>query len=124
MIKLVFALRRRQDLSRDEFQRYWRERHAPLVREHADTLGIRRYVQTHTLPDGVHAALRMSRGAPEPYDGVAELWFDSLEALANGVASDDGQAAATALLDDERRFIDHARSPLWLAEEHPVVTPA
>ena len=121
MIKLVFALRRRQDLSRDEFQRYWREHHAPLVRSHAGTLGIRRYVQTHTLPDDVHAALRMSRGAPEPYDGVAELWFDSLDTLGAAVATDEGQAAALALLDDERRFIDHARSPLWLAQEHPVV---
>jgi hypothetical protein len=25
------------------------------------------------------------------------------------------------LLEDERRFIDHALSPIWLAEEHPVV---
>ena len=55
MIKLVFALRRRGDLSRDEFQRYWREHHAPLVRSHAEVLGIRRYVQVHTLPDELHA---------------------------------------------------------------------
>ena len=124
MIKLVFALRRRQDLTRDEFQRYWSERHAPLVRSHAEALGIRRYVQVHTLPDEVHAALRMSRGAPEAYDGVAELWFDDLEALGAAVTTEAGQAAAFALLEDERRFIDHANSPLWLADEHPVVPPA
>jgi uncharacterized protein (TIGR02118 family) len=121
VIKLVFALRRRPHLTREEFQAYWRDQHGPLVRAHAEVLGIRRYVQVHTLPDEVHAALRDSRGAPEAYDGVAELWFDSLEALGAAVASDEGRAAAVALLEDERRFVDHARSPLWLAHEHPVV---
>jgi uncharacterized protein (TIGR02118 family) len=123
MIKLVFALRRRSDLTREEFQRYWREEHGPLVRSYAEVLGIRRYVQVHTLPDEVHAPLRASRAAPEAYDGVAELWYDGLEALGAAVATDEGRAAALALLEDERRFIDHARSPLWLAEEHPVVGP-
>lgn len=123
MIKLVFALRRRQDLTREEFQTYWREHHAPLVRSHAEVLGIRRYVQAHTMADELHAALRGSRGAPDAYDGVAELWFDSLEALGGAALSDEGRAAALALLEDERRFIDHARSPLWLAEEQPVVGP-
>ena len=32
MIKLVFTLRRSDRLSREEFQRYWREEHAPLVK--------------------------------------------------------------------------------------------
>jgi uncharacterized protein (TIGR02118 family) len=123
MIKLVFVLRRRPELSRDEFQTYWREQHAPLVRSHADVLGVRRYVQVHTLPDELHAPLRMSRGAPDAYDGVAELWFDSLDALGASVATDEGRAAAAELLEDERRFIDHARSPLWLAEEVSVVEP-
>jgi len=35
MVKLVFCLTRLPHLSREEFQRYWRERHGPLVRESA-----------------------------------------------------------------------------------------
>src|SRR5881409_1469797 len=49
MVKLVFCLHRLPALSREEFQRYWRERHGPLVRESAKALGIRRHVQVHTL---------------------------------------------------------------------------
>jgi hypothetical protein len=60
-------------------------------------------------------------GGPEEYDGVAELWFDSLEALAAAGATPEGRAAGRRLLEDERRFIDLARSPVWVAEEHPVV---
>ena len=57
VIKLVFCLRRRSELSREEFQRYWRETHAPLVRDHGAVLRIRRYLQVHTLPAGTSAAL-------------------------------------------------------------------
>ena len=121
MVKLVFALRRREGMSREEFQRYWLETHGPLVRSHAETLGIRRYVQVHSLPDEVQQGLRGSRGAPEPYDGVAELWYDSLAAIGAAVSSDAGRAAAMALLEDERVFIDHARSPLFFAEEHSII---
>ena len=124
MIKLVFPLRRLPSLSRAEFQRYWFDVHAPLVRSHAAALGIRRYVQVHTLPDAVNAAVRTSRGAPDDYDGVAELWYDSLEALGAAVVTEEGRAASAALLEDERNFIDHAASPIWFAEERPIIDPA
>jgi uncharacterized protein (TIGR02118 family) len=122
VIKLVFCLRRRADLSREEFQRHWRETHAPLVRERGPALGIRRYVQDHTLPAGTSAALAASRDVEEDeYDGVAELWWDSAESLAAAVSTPEGQRAGAELLEDERRFIDLARSPIFLAEEHVVV---
>ena len=121
MVKLMFVLRRRPDLTREEFQSYWRDPHAPLVLSHAEALGIRRYVQVHTLPEEFQAGLRASRQAPEAYDGVAELWYDSLEAIAAAVATEAGQAASVVLLEDERRFIDHERSPLWFGEEHIVI---
>jgi uncharacterized protein (TIGR02118 family) len=121
MIKLVFCLRRRDDLSREEFQRYWFEQHGPLVRSHADTLGIRRYVQVHSIDDGISLAVAGPRSSPLPYDGVAELWFDDLEALAAAGSTDEGRAAGAALLADERTFIDLERSPLLLAEEHAII---
>jgi hypothetical protein len=63
----------------------------------------------------------MTRHAPPPYDGVAELWFDDLETLANRAATPEGAAAAEILLTDERHFIDHARSPIFVGEEHAVI---
>ena len=121
MVKLVFCLRRLPELSRAEFQRYWREKHGPLVRQHATTLRIRRYVQLHTREDALNDVLRASRGGPEPYDGIAELWWESRDDLHAATASPEGQRASLELLEDERRFIDLVRSPLWIADEHPVV---
>ena len=69
MLKLVFCLHRLPGLSREEFQRYWKEVHAPLVRRYAEALGIRRYVQLHTAESALNDALRASRGGPVPCDG-------------------------------------------------------
>jgi len=121
MVKLVFCLRRLPHLSREEFQAHWRERHAPLVREAAPALAIRRYVQVHTTSSPLNERFRSARGAPEEYDGVAELWFDSVEALVAAGGTPDGRAAGKRLLEDEKRFIDLARSPLWVAHEHEVI---
>jgi uncharacterized protein (TIGR02118 family) len=122
MIKLVFAIRRREGMTREEFQHYWREEHAPLVKRHAEVLRIRRYVQTHARDTDLDAALAGSRGSePRYYDGVAELWWESIDDLLQATTSDEGQIAAQALLEDERRFIDLANSPLWLGEENVVV---
>ena len=121
MIKLTFCLTRLSHLSRDGFQAYWRNTHAPLVASVAETLQIRRYVQLHSLPPAASDALRASRDAPPEFDGVAELWFDSLDALAANGARPQAQAAAARLLEDERRFIDLPKSPLWWGEEKVVV---
>lgn len=125
MIRLVFLLRRRSELSLSDFQHYWREKHGPLVASLATTLGIEKYVQVHALDEPMNGAMAEARGGMEPpYDGVAELWFASEEALAEALGSEEGEGAASALLEDEARFIDLARSPLWLAVELPQVNPA
>jgi len=121
MLKLSFCLHRLPHLSREAFQRYWRETHAPLVLRHAQALGIERYVQLHTGHADLGAALRASRGAPEPYDGVAELWWRDRAAFEVALGTLAAQQAGAELLADERRFIDLARSPLWLGEEHVVI---
>ncbi|HEX4861923.1 MAG TPA: EthD domain-containing protein [Rhizomicrobium sp.] len=121
MIKLTFCLHRLPSLSRDAFQSYWREQHAPLVARHAKVLRIRRYVQTHALTVPFNDAIRASREAPEMYDGVAELWWDSLEDLMASGQSEDARAAGLELLEDERKFIDLPRSPLWLGEERTIL---
>ena len=121
MIKLTFCLTRLPKLSREAFQAYWFNTHAPLVASVAQTLLIRRYVQLHSLPAQANAAVRAAREAPGEYDGVAELWFDSLDAVVANGQRPEARAASALLLEDERRFIDLSRSPLWWGEERPVV---
>lgn len=120
-VKLVFCLHRRPELTPEEFRRHWSEVHAPLVRERAAALGARRYEQSHPVDSPVSAVLASVREAPEAFDGVASLWFDSLTAMQESGSTPEGRRAARELLEDERRFIDLGRSPIWLVEDHRVV---
>ena len=82
MIRLNFPLHRVANLSRVEFQRYWRETHGPLVASVARALRIRRYLQSHSVDDPLYDGLRAARtGMHQPFDGVACLWWDSRDDL-------------------------------------------
>ncbi len=120
MIKLIFCLRRRAELSREEFQQYWLTVHAPLVRERAQAIGALRYVQVHTCHDDLNALLRAGRDGPEPFDGVAELWFASRAALESSLGTEAAKRAGAELMRDEQNFIDLTHSPIWLAEEKDI----
>lgn len=123
MIKLTFCLTRQPGFTRQAFQDYWLNTHAPLVASVKDVLRIRRYVQTHSFPLEVSADTRASRGGPEGYDGVAELWWDSFEDMAVTGSDPAAREAGRLLLEDEKRFIDLSRSPLWWGEEREIIGP-
>jgi uncharacterized protein (TIGR02118 family) len=122
VIVITFLLRRRADLSVVEFHEYWRGRHGPLVASRAGVLGIRRYMQLHATDSAVGTAIAQSRGcAPRKWDGIALAWFDSEEHLGRAAETAEGQAAAAALLQDERQFLDLGECELFISEDHTLV---
>ena len=122
MIKVIFCLRRRADMTVEGFQRYWREEHGPLVEKHRKALRIARYVQVHTDHGRLTERLGGFRGAAEPFDGVAEIWYESREALSEIGKTPEGRAASQALLEDEAKFVDLKRSCIWVGEEVEVIS--
>ena len=119
MVKLVFCVRRKPELSFEQFQKRWLDVHGPLVRSLREQLPMmRRYVQSHLIPGEASEAVRASRGAKPPYDGITEVWFDDLASMGGG-----GEAALEAgrrLLEDESCFVDFANSRVFLTEEHEI----
>ncbi|MCL3819852.1 EthD domain-containing protein [Aeromicrobium wangtongii] len=120
MYKLLFCLRRRSDLTREEFLTHWHGPHADLGRAGASAIGAVRYVQNHTVDHPMNDALRESRGAPEPFDGVVELWFESLDAVGTTFTDREARRAIAALVADEPNFIDLDRSPIFVTEAKPM----
>ena len=118
MVKLVFVLRRREELSEQEFHRYWREEHGPLAKRLLEGLGATRYAQTHTIRPDLNDALAATRGTAAAYDGLAEVTWDSLDALLAVSSSDEGSRVNAILTEDEAKFIDFERSSFFLTEEH------
>lgn len=117
-VKLMFCLRRREDLTREEFQAYWHDKHGQRGIALQPGLGYERYVQSHTLSGDLNDSLRVSRGAPEAFDGVVELWFESVEAIQETFSGAEGRRAARELLTDERNFVDLEASPIFVVEEY------
>jgi len=109
-------------MSLEDFDVHWRQAHAPLVASYKDTLRIARYVQSTRTDSRLVEITATVRGAPEPHDGVAELWYASWEDLAAGFSTEEGRAAGRALIEDERRFIDLANSPIFFTTEREIVS--
>jgi uncharacterized protein (TIGR02118 family) len=119
MVKMIFALRRLPHLSREEFQKYWLEKHGPLAQKNLPILRCKRYIQNHTLQTDFDELLQMTRGfTTEPFDGIVELWWDSIQDIEEAYGTPEGAEAQNELLEDERKFIDLERSPMWFTEEH------
>ena len=120
MIKLVYCVTRREDVSPEEFYRYWLEEHGPKVRSVAKALNAVKYIQSHTVLPERNQALQESRGLEPPYDGITEVWYPSPGEPREEVSAEERQAAAKLLLDDESRFIDFSRSRVFMTEEHVI----
>jgi uncharacterized protein (TIGR02118 family) len=109
MVKIVLLLNRRPDLSIDDFRRYWHETHRPLLER---LPGLRRLVLNDVLP--------APDGAPAACDGIAEDWFDSVEAMQAAFASPEAQAVAA----DVVNFLDLSRFQLLMVDEQEVALAA
>ena len=111
MIKVLGLLTRKEGTTHEEFVRHWFDIHAPLA--HA-VPGIRRYVQSHitgtrSRPDIPETAVDV--------DGIAELWYDDLEAMQRAGASPEMKI----LTDDGALFIGQIKT--YVIEERQIIPP-
>jgi len=101
MVKLISLMNRADGLSREEFARWAVEEHTSFGRR---LPGIRQYRVN---------VLRSDQPETE-YDGVFELWFDSIEVLQAALDSPEGTAAR----DDA---LAHASKRVHLRTEETVI---
>lgn len=120
LARMTVALVRLPTLTRAAFQDYWLERHAPLVRSLAGTLGILNYVQLHSDLGDPPADAKSPSPWSSPYDGLAQVWYASREAFDATMAEPAAREAARLLRYDENVFIDRQRSRRWWGVEHTI----
>jgi len=104
MIKRVSLVRRRPDLSHDEFVAYWLGPHAEIARE---------------MPGAIAYIVNIARD-PEVagWDGFAEVWFESLEAAEAAFAS---EPFASRIRADRPKFV--GEQVIFFADEVSVIEP-
>jgi uncharacterized protein (TIGR02118 family) len=120
MLKFVYVVRRRPEISPEAFRKYWLESHGPLVREQAKLMGAKHYVQSHTVDTPFNQLAQQIRGTQPPYDGLTELWWDSMEDLVAASQTPEGQRANMVLAQDEAKFCDLPNCSVFFTEEHSV----
>jgi len=97
MYKVMIGLVRRDDMSKEQFIAWWTREHAPR----ASTLPDVQRIRFNVMSDG-------------PFDGIAELWFASEQAMTDAYASDIG---ATVAADSMAHVSSRVR---MIADEHEI----
>ncbi|HEY6300306.1 MAG TPA: EthD family reductase [Candidatus Binatus sp.] len=106
-VKMFSLLTRKPGTDVAAFQSYWRTHHGPLA---AKIPQARRYIQCHVRPSSY------ADGRAPRYDGVAELWFDSFDAVRDSGKTDEYRAVKI----DEPKFLA-LPFPFLIASEHRIV---
>lgn len=105
MIKVLAFVRKRADLSLEEFERYWIEEHAPLAKklgQHPYRVNIVRNV--------------LDEDSPVPFDGTAEMYWPSEQEFRAALESPEGIIAG----EDVANFAESVT--LVIVDEH-LMTP-
>jgi uncharacterized protein (TIGR02118 family) len=92
MPKMVAFLKKRTELSVEQFQAHWNSPHGKLG---SAVPGARRYVQNHPL------LTAYKNGRTPLWDGVAEVWFEGEDAMRSNVDTPQYRA----VLADEPNFL-------------------
>lgn len=103
LFKLMVLLKKKDNLTDEEFAHYWLHNHAPLAKK---IPGLRRYV------------LNIVKKPPKcesDYHGVVELWFDNVESMKMAFASSEGRITH----EDTHRFTSSITT--MYAEEYEIL---
>jgi uncharacterized protein (TIGR02118 family) len=110
LIKRMSLLRRRPDVSPEQFRHEWRIEHARLVRATGGVFGYRQnLIVERQAPKGTPVGYYGL-----PIDGIVELWFETAESLDAAFASAEGRT----LMAHARVFI--AEITTFLVEPHVI----
>ncbi len=106
MIKRVSFIRRKEGMSHEEFVAHWTGPHAEIVRQMPGVRGLRFGVVQSWTPE------------ESAWDGVGEVWFDSIEAAHAAFAT---EPYKSMLIEDRPKFMREAQS--CFVEERTVIDP-
>ena len=107
MIKTIALAHRRPDITREEYSKYWLEKHAPMAAKLIPY--VKRYVQNHLIE---------VPGMTYEGDGIVEMWYDDIEAWQK---SREAVMSSKELAKDAANFAQMRSGYFWVVEEHVIL---
>ena len=103
MINAITIIKKKQGLTYEKFQNYWKNEHAEIVTR-SPLVGT--YVQSHPIYND-------KLTFEDTIDGIAEIWFEDTNAMRSLAATKEYKD----IQDDEKVFIDGSAVTLIIAED-------
>ena len=116
MIKLIQCVRSRAAAPKTEFQQQW-QAYGKQLSALATELGAVRIVLNTTLSIEVNRRLLQERGSLEPFDGVAEIWWDRGAGLLEKAEDREMSSCIDRLRKIQESFVDVERSSFFFTLE-------
>lgn len=110
--KVIALLKRRADLTREQFIDYYETRHVPLILEL--TPGIAAYRRNFADFEGAYA---FPEAAPFDFDVVTELWYADRAAYEHAMEVTATPEVWARIEADEQNFLDRGKTRLFVVEE-------
>jgi len=112
MIKIVRFVKKRKDLTMEEFKNYWLTKHRELEKMVVEKTPVRKITASFATGE-------LKGGKELPFDGLAEIYFDSAEDMQAFYQSDFHKTGV--MRKDELNFVDMDADPVRVVTEEFVV---
>lgn len=112
MIKIVRFVKKRKDLTMEEFRNYWLTKHSELEKMVVEKTTVRRITASFATGE-------LKGGKELPFDGLAEIYFDSVEDMNVFYASEIHKTGV--MRKDEVNFVEMTADPVRVVTEEFVV---
>jgi hypothetical protein len=117
MIRFINCMRRRAELTAEDFRRYWLDpRFDALVGRVVALTGAVRHARSAALIVEANVMVMEERGSREPYDGVLEYWWESAGHLMRLSQTAEYAALRREMLAFQGQFVDFAASTAFFTE--------
>jgi hypothetical protein len=116
MINVVYCMRRRADLTLQQFLDHWGNVHAPIVTRNLDVLHLAGYQRIVPCQHEMSPQIERRNVSQAPYDGIALLSWASEEDLQQSLKDTLALEVQRELARDEKLFVDATKSCRWVAE--------
>lgn len=117
MIRFINCLRRRPDITSEQFRAYWNDpKFDAIIARVVEYTGASGHAKNLTLMVAANDLMRQRRAFGEPFDAVLEYWWDDAARLHNVLNSDQCELLMQAMLEFQKQFVDLKNSSAFFTE--------